>query len=95
MNNSHTWDYQNMGFDSVQNLYDSEGNQLTSNVSRTMVINTPDKRAWVYAGTFIASGTEAYFCVVNTTDKDWKISNISFSSGDIYSFEVEVSLSGN
>lgn len=51
----------------------------------------------VYSGTFGYSGTEAYLAVGFQSNPQlvWKISNISFSAGDYFSFQIDIDLTVN
>ena len=68
-------------------LSDSSGTQINTGATMSVVVSDKNKKAMVYSGTFTASGTEFY-----TTFTMWKISNVSFQSGDTYSFMIEVEI---
>ena len=71
-------------------LYDASGNVIGgSNISQ--LINQQKQLMYNYQGTFSASGTE-FYVVGNGYQARWKISNISFSSGDTYVFQINASL---
>lgn len=59
-----------------------------------VVTNTPTKVSIRYTGTFNSSGTEFYIAYT-TTQGTFKVSNISFSSGDSYDFIIDIEVSGN
>ena len=46
-----------------------------------------------YRGTFSASGTEFY--VYSANDGKWRVSNITFNSGDTYEFMINATLTCN
>lgn len=48
-----------------------------------------------YYGTFTASGTEFYLFSNNSYGNHWRISNVSFSSGDTYDFTIAANLTCN
>lgn len=77
----------------LENLYffDSSGNQI-GNGECTVVVMDKYNLSLVYTGTFSASGTEFY---MGTLGSGWKVSNISFSNGDKYDFQVNVTLTCN
>lgn len=66
-------------------IYDSSGNIIASNVTKTILSETNSKVSILYVGQFTASGTECYPSAYN-----WRISNISFSAGDTFSFVIDV-----
>lgn len=59
------------------------GNQINQNATISVLSQTLTKKEILYTGEFKASGTEFY-----TIFGMWKVSNISFSAGDTYSFVV-------
>lgn len=73
-------------------LFNSSGVSVVTNPSWTMITNTASKVSIVYTGAFIASGTEFYI-TYSSSDLVWKVSNISFASGDSYSFIVDIEVS--
>ena len=74
------------------NFVNSSQQPIVTNYSRTLITNTPTKVSILYTGEFTASGTEMY---TYYAAPKWKISNISFSSGDVYSFIIDIEVSGN
>lgn len=82
-------------------LYDSTSSVITSNANKSIVTDTPSKASILYTGNFTASGTELYIASRRSDlpgivwDIVWKVSNISFSSGDTYSFIIDIETSGN
>ena len=89
---SRFWGYApNMTLASYTPLYDATSSAITSNETRSISYNSPSTKKYIYSGTFTASGTEFYI-----SGKDfWRVSNISFSAGDTYSFEVEITVTGS
>ena len=69
-------------------LVDSS-NTVIGSGRATRLINQQKQLMYNYTGSFTASGTEFYF---GTNQSRWKVSNISFSSGDTYVFQVNASL---
>lgn len=69
---------------------DNQDQRIVSNPSSQIILNTPQKVSILFTGTFTTSGTEMYRYYTM-----WKISNISFSAGDTYSFVVDIEVSGN
>ena len=87
--------YLRMNADSY--LYDTSGNNISASASRSVILNTPAKASVQYTGTVNASGTEFLLGVQkssNTITFAWKVSNVSFSSGDTYDFIVDIETSG-
>ena len=61
------------------------------NSSMSIITNTPTKVSILYAGSFDISGTG--FTIGNSDY--WKVSNISYSEGDTYSFIIDIETSGS
>lgn len=72
-------------------IMNDTGNILTANyVVPTILANTPTKYSLLYTGTIgssVASGTYLYLGLSNT--RIWKVSNISYSAGDTFSFQLD------
>ena len=83
-----TWDYLNL--DTTNSIFNRNGQGIGTG-SRSIITNTPTKVSFLFAGTFSASGTE--FLMGNYTV--FRVSNISFSVGDSYSFIIDIETSGN
>lgn len=76
-------------------LVNSTGTPITQNSAMSVVENTPSKVSILYTGSFDTSGTEFYLHDGDTAHRYWKVSGISFSSGDTYSFIIDIETSGN
>ena len=74
--------------DNPPELYNFSGTIITTSGTRSEIRNTPSVLSYLYTGTFTASGTEFYMGA-------FKISGVSFSSGDTYSFIIDIETSGN
>lgn len=75
-------------------LYDSSGNSVSTGTSS--ILQSAQKsfiKSW--SGIFNTSGTEFYIRNDATNALRWKISNISFSQGDTYVFQIPVTLTCN
>jgi len=83
-----------LNFDNTSTLFDSSGNPISSNQSKTIITNTPTKVSILYAGTFTVNGGTKFYMGYSTR-RPWMVSNISFNSGDTYSFVVDIEVSGN
>lgn len=70
-------------------LFKRDGTRI-SNGNRSILSKTNNKVVMLYTGTFTASGTE---CCPG--DVFFVITNVSFSSGDTYSFVIEVEFNVN
>lgn len=79
-----------LGLDQDSYFYDANGSIINGISSRTILSNTPSKVSVLFTGTFTASGTSFH-----TSNNVWGVSNISFSSGDTYSFVIDIEVSGN
>ena len=63
------------------------------NGTETRLTNQQKQLVYLYQGTFSASGTEFY--ILNSDSSShagWKISNISFNSGDTFVFKIRADL---
>lgn len=79
-------------------LYDSNsGWVVSSGATRTVLSDTPTKVSILFTGTFSTSGTEFYMGDNSAAAerRPWKVSNISYSAGDTYSFIIDIETSGN
>lgn len=76
------------------NLYNAAGSAVVGTGTVTQLINQQKQLMYLYQGTFSASGTEFYFSpqTYAPTILGWKISNISFQSGDTYVFQINANL---
>lgn len=72
--------------------------RISTNEVKTILSNTPAKVSILFTGSFTANGTEfyigrnEYYTYVLPL---WRVSNISFSSGDSYAFVIDIEVSGN
>ena len=76
----------------------SGSSAVTTGDSVSVITNTPSKVSILHTGTFAESGTA--FLIGQYWDNSnwrapWKVSNISFSAGDSYSFIIDIETSGN
>lgn len=72
-------------------LVDASDNVIVSGYSSQLIKNEQKQFVYMYSGTFTTSGTECYLRYA-TTSGWWKISNITFSSGDTYQFSIKADL---
>lgn len=79
-----------LGMASGSGVLTDGSNIINSNYSLNIIQNTPTKVSLLHTGTFTASGNTCY-----TDYQRWKISNISFASGDTYSFIIDIETSGS
>ena len=84
--------YNYMGFN--QYLKDSSNNVISTATARVLD-SAPKSFTYLWSGTFETSGTEFYIYDTLYGNMGWKISNISFSSGDTYVFQIPVTLTCN
>ena len=70
---------------------DTNGNLIGSN-GVIQIVRDYHSLTTTTPGTFNSSGTEFYICKKNSTEKYWRIYNISFNSGDTYEFEINLDL---
>lgn len=82
-----------LGMTSSMLFSDSSLSTLISSGSRSQLVNTQKQFVYQYQGTFTANGTEFYVGnIVNNVSHVWKVSNISFQSGDTYVFKIRADL---
>jgi len=79
-----------LGFTTNTTLFDASGTVITTNHSQTTLVSTSSKVSILYTGQFTTSGTECY-----PGNIYMRVSNISFSAGDTYSFVIDVEVTGN
>lgn len=87
--------YENVMLSGVGNtaLWDASMNTVSDPVTITRLVNEKKQLMYLYQGTFTASGTEFYILNANQgIITGWKISNISFSAGDTYVFQINATL---
>ena len=84
-----------MGIGAGYSLRNSSNSEIVSNYSSSVISNTPTKASILFTGTFTASGTQFFITSGWGSQIDWKVSNISFSSGDTYAFVIDIEVSGN
>ena len=78
-----------------RDIYDSSRNRI-SQATVSILTNTPTKVSILYTGSFSSSGNYFYMAYnASTLAGTFEISNISFSSGDTYSFVIDIETSGN
>ena len=71
----------------------SSWSSISSNASKTLLVNDKKQLLIEYQGTLNASGTEFYIKYqLSSYTYGWKISNISFNSGDTYLFQINATL---
>ena len=86
-----------LAFNYTGTFRDINANELNFGGNFSVLTNTPSKVSLLFTGTFISSGTSFYFGTWYGagTGGLWKVSNISFSADDTYSFIVDIETSGN
>lgn len=87
--------YMQLYYVSSNSLDDPNGNPISTPVV-SKILDTPTKVSILYAGSIVTSnvsGTEFLLRIGNT--RVWKVSNISFATGDTYSFVIDIEVSGN
>ena len=67
---------------------DANGSRINSSSNVSVLLNNENNFTLLYDGTMEASGTEFYI-------GSWKVSNISFSSGDTYVLQIKGTLTCN
>ena len=77
-----------LGFNQNSWLLDESGNVITTNHINQILSKSDTKITILYTGQFTTNGT---VCCPGTLL--WKISNITFAAGDIYSFAIDIETS--
>jgi hypothetical protein len=76
---------------STVRLYNAERTvNLGDNLTADFLERAINKMVIVYSGEFAASGTEFY--IGDPYQNFWRVSNISFSEGDMFSFKVTMEI---
>lgn len=89
--------YANVNLDRAD-LYSTNGAQITTGATMSRLINEQKQLMYLYQGTFTADGTAFVVHGVygaNNWAARWKVSNISFNSGDTYVFQINATLTCN
>ena len=82
-----------ISFYSNVNLWNADGGTISTNASISQLLNESKQMILLYQGTFNTSGTEFYIISYgNSVMGAWKVSNISFNSGDNYVFQINANL---
>lgn len=81
------FNYGRLGLRSGNVFTDSSDNSITSSLTVNVVKKTTKEYVLSYIGTFSASGTEFYI-KDSTVTKIWRVSNISFASGDTFTLQI-------
>ena len=71
-------------------ILNQSGQEITSSRSLTKNVTSKNKLIMTMSGTFSESGTEFY--IAYYPNYFWKVSNITFASGDTFTFQVTVDL---
>lgn len=87
--------YLGLGDTGFPNLYNVSGQIISSNANKSFIVNTPSKVSILFSGSFGVGGTEFYIVHNGYSYRDWKVSNITFSAGDSYSFIIDIETEGN
>ena len=77
----------------MTDLFNSSIQSISSTITRTNLVNQQKQLVYQYSGRFTASGTEFYLVAYDGSFYNgWKVSNISFSSGDNFIFQIKADL---
>ena len=79
------------GLNSANAFYNSGSTAITSSLTTSTVKSESGEAIYQYTGTFSATGTEFYFGY-NNSYLCWKVSNISFNSGDTFTFKIKANI---
>lgn len=88
-----------MGLYSNSSIYpvkivDSNGNVLTSSLTARHPVDGAKRGIYTITGTFNTSGTEFYIIGggTNYTTVHWKVSGVTFASGDTFTMQISTTL---
>ena len=77
----------------MTDLYNSSIQSISSTITRTNLVDQQKQLVYQYSGSFTASGIEFYLVAYDGSSYNgWKISNISFNSGDTFIFQIQADL---
>lgn len=68
---------------------------VNSGATRLRLVNASKQMVYIYQGVFTTSGTEFLIHTSSNATAGWKVSNISFNSGDTYVFQINATLTCN
>lgn len=72
------------------------GVPITSSFSKSLLKNERNEFVVSYSGTLNTSGTEFYIAgAMSSSYVDWRVSNISFASGDTFVLQIKCNLTTN
>lgn len=74
---------------------DINGNSVVSSRTMTLVSESTSGFEVLFTGTFSTSGSEFYIKIYYMNAFYWRISNISFASGDTFNFKIKANLTCN
>lgn len=75
------------------NFSDASGNAISSGSGSILSQNVGDFKIY-YSGSFTASGTQFFVGKINT-QPIWRVTGVSFASGDTYSFTIKANIQLN
>lgn len=92
--------YMRLRSSAAEYFYDLQGNSISRiNPTVSIIYESPTKVSILYVGEFTASGTSfligLYSQSGNRKFAGWKVTNVSFNSGDSYSCVIDIETSGN
>ena len=73
----------------ITKIYDASGNEIGVFSSKQLLTDETNYFTVLFVGSMSASGTEMYLGANSGTQKYWKISNISFASGDTFTLQIK------
>lgn len=85
--------YSYVNLTNLSGFRDASDNSVAS-VTITTLVNQQKRFVKMFSGTFTASGTEFYIWQYSSPYGvgKWKVSNISFNSGDTFIFQIQADL---
>lgn len=75
-------------------LRDANNDYISNSFTPSRLINEQKQLIYLYQGTFTVGGTEFYMYFSDGRGQ-WKVSNISFNSGDTFVFQINATLTCN
>ena len=89
---------QNLAIEACGSLVSSSKQSVVTNLAINTLSETATRKIKTYNGTFSTSGTECYlywYFGIGNEAIYWRISNITFSAGDTFSFAIQIDVNGN
>ena len=94
VNKTSAWTVGVLYLDQGANLYNESSSyspSITTNATKTVLVNTNQRYVINHTGKFTTNGT-GFHIGADHNPRVWKVTDVSFSGGDTYSFDLEINL---